>query len=167
MASVKPPGLERSKGLTLAGLQRHYRSDRSMEEVGRAMTAHWHDFLARSSAVQGLSTRLAYGVCHKMHDGAEGFDYFAGVPASGKPALPEGFVTLTLPPAHYAVFQHREHVSKLYETYHLIFGVVLPGAGLKPAEGPAGVPEFVERYGENFDPATGLGGLEVLIPLED
>jgi AraC family transcriptional regulator len=166
MASVKPPGLERSKGLTLAGLQRHFRLNRSMEEIGLALTAHWHDFKVRNE-VQGVPPKLVYGVCHKMHDGAEGFDYFTGAPVRGKPVLPEGFVTLTLPPAHYAVFQHREHVSKLYDTYRLIFGVVLPGAGLKPADGPKGVPEYVERYGESFDPATGLGGLEILIPIAD
>jgi AraC family transcriptional regulator len=167
MATVKPPRLERHEQITLAGLKRHHSHRLPMTQIGRAITRQWHEFLAMSRGVPGLSAGLVYGVCEKVLDGAEGIDYFAGVPFAGQLKLPEGFTTLPLPPALYAVFQHREHVAKLYDTYRLLFGTVLPGAGLKPADGPPGVPEWVERYGEGFDPETGLGGLEVLIPIED
>jgi len=135
-----------------------------MAEIGRAITRQWRQFLATSRGLPGFSAGFVYGVCEKVFDGAEGIDYFAGAPFAGRIKLPAGFTLLTLPPALYAVFQHREHVSKLYDTYQLLFGTVLPGAGLKPAETPAGVPEWVERYGEGFDPETGL---EVLIPIQD
>jgi AraC family transcriptional regulator len=167
MASVKPPGLERHATLVFAGLKRHYSLSQPMPEIGRAVALQWHDFEARRSGVKGLAAGRCYGVCGKVQDGAEGIDYFAGVQLGARMALPEGFTTLTLPPALYAVFQHGEPAATLYDTYRFLFGTVLPGAGLEPADGPGGVPEFVERYNPGFDFGSGLGGLEIMIPIKD
>jgi predicted transcriptional regulator YdeE len=167
MASVKPPGLERHATLVFAGLRRHHSLSQSMPEIAHAVALQWRDFEAQRGGVKGLAAGRCHGVCGKVKDGAEGLDYVAGVQLDARIALPEGFSTLTLPPALYAVFQHGEPAATLYDSYRFLFGTVLPGAGLVPADGPEGVPEFIERYNPGFDFGSGLGGLEIMIPIED
>ena len=59
------------------------------------------------------------------------------------------------------VFTHREHIAAIRQTWLTIFSKWLPESGYKLAEGP----EF-ERYGEDFNPRTGSGGVEIWIPIE-
>jgi AraC family transcriptional regulator len=41
----------------------------------------------------------------------------------------------------------------------------LPTSGYEAATSP-GAPDFFERYTEEFDPRTGMGGIEVWIPIK-
>ena len=70
-----------------------------------------------------------------------------------------------LAPARYAVFPHRGHVLKLSETIDAVFFGWLPESGQK-ARGDAETPAFLERYSEEFNPRTGMGGMEMWIPLK-
>jgi AraC family transcriptional regulator len=69
-----------------------------------------------------------------------------------------------VPALRYAVFTHRAHVSRLGETVNAIHRTWSPASGHTAAHG-AGLPDFLERYGEGFDPATGTGDLEVWYPI--
>jgi AraC family transcriptional regulator len=59
---------------------------------------------------------------------------------------------------------HRVHVSNLYETCR-IAGKWLAANGHEIAKS-AGVPAFFERYTEEFNPSTGMGGMEVWFPVK-
>jgi AraC family transcriptional regulator len=59
------------------------------------------------------------------------------------------------------VFQHPDHVSAIGNTIDKIWNHWVPQAGLKIASAPC-----FERYGEEFNPQTGMGGMEIWIPLE-
>jgi AraC family transcriptional regulator len=59
------------------------------------------------------------------------------------------------------VFRHRDHVSSIRRTVNTIWNKWLPESGHEIADAP----DF-ERYGEEFDPRTGNGGLEIWIPLK-
>lgn len=124
--------------------------------------AQWLRFAPYIGRIPGEIEGAAYGVC-LGGEGADGFDYVAGVAVSGIGPLPAGLSPLCLPASSYAVFEHAGHVSALAETVDAILTRWLPGSGRTPAR----VPTFFERYGETFDPLTGLGGLEVWVPLAD
>lgn len=65
-------------------------------------------------------------------------------------------------PAHrYAVFTHREHVSTIRRTHNTIWNDWLPESGFEAADAPS-----FERYGEEFDGATGFGGVEIWLPID-
>jgi hypothetical protein len=64
-----------------------------------------------------------------------------------------------------AVFSHREHVSKICQTLEAI-DKWLPGSGLEVACETTEAPNFFERYSEEFDPRTGMGGMEVCVPIK-
>jgi hypothetical protein len=62
----------------------------------------------------------------------------------------------------YAVFEHRGHVSTLFDTYAAIWNEALEQHGWAPAPAPV-----IERHAPSFDPQTGEGGLSLWIPLAD
>lgn len=50
---------------------------------------------------------------------------------------------------------------RIKEATSAIFSQAIPESGLKLVEGPT-----IERYGPEFNPMTGLGGLEIWVPVE-
>ena len=75
--------------------------------------------------------------------------------------LPAGFTSLELPARRYAVFPHTGPVSTLDKTIDTIWANWVPDCGLKIASAPC-----YERYSVEFNPDTGLGGMEIWVPLE-
>lgn len=62
----------------------------------------------------------------------------------------------------YAVFPHNDHVSTVFDTYRAIWNESLSGLGRIVADSPV-----LEFHNDTFDPDTGLGGLQLCIPLAD
>jgi AraC family transcriptional regulator len=104
-----------------------------------------------------------YGLCFQMPDGV---DYLSGFEVNGANGLPAEFTRVSIPAQHYAVFAHREHVSKLRDTLDAIWHKWLPVSGRQIARADAADPSFFERYGEKFDPQTGMGDIEVWVPVK-
>ena len=67
-----------------------------------------------------------------------------------------------VPAGTYAVFLHREHVSKIGDTYAAIWNHWLPEHDKAASDGAS-----LERHCATFDPATGLGGVAIWIPIKD
>jgi AraC family transcriptional regulator len=91
-----------------------------------------------------------------------GFDYLAGVQVSSVEHLPAEFTSLKLEPRPYVVFPHNSHVSALPKTIDTIWSKWAPECGLKIA----GKAPCFERYTSDYNPGTGMGGMEIWIPLE-
>ena len=101
-----------------------------------------------------------YGVSCNFDDSGT-FEYVTGVRVRGFSGLPSDFRTLTIEPRRYAVFTHAGHVSALHRCHLTIWSDWLPKSGVKIAS----TPNF-ELYLRDFNPATGLGGIEIWMPLE-
>jgi len=67
---------------------------------------------------------------------------------------------LEIPPRQYAVFEHRGHVSTIFETYRSVWNEAIPATGRAVADAPV-----IERHNSVFNPRTGEGGLTLWIPL--
>jgi AraC family transcriptional regulator len=65
-----------------------------------------------------------------------------------------------IPAQQYVVFTHRGHISTIRSTWHTIWNTWLPGSGHEVADAP----DF-ERYDAVFDPRTGIGEVEIWLPL--
>ena len=91
-----------------------------------------------------------------------GFDYLSGVEVTDGAKLPPEFATVRLPSQEYAVFTHPNHVSAIATTIDKIWNSWFPQCGLKIKESP-----WFERYTEEFNPQSGLGGMEICIPIEE
>jgi AraC family transcriptional regulator len=78
--------------------------------------------------------------------------------------LPADLAGVSIPSQKYLVFPHREHVSKLHEMCR-IAGEWLAANGHEIAKS-AGAPAFFERYTEEFNSSTGMGGMEAWFPVK-
>jgi AraC family transcriptional regulator len=74
---------------------------------------------------------------------------------------------VNVPAQRYAVFAHSEHVSKLRNTCEAIWRQWLPNSGHEFARPAPGAPDFFERYGPGFNPQTGMGDIEVWVPVKN
>ena len=156
MDSLEKPRFATSKPLLIAGLGERYTC-----ESGAAIPGQWQRFSQSVADFPGRVGPVAYGVCCNGDD-AGNFDYIAGVEVSDFSDLPREFNRVRIPEQKSAVFTHRDHISTIRRTVNTIWNHRLPASGLKAADAPN-----FERYGENFDPLTGNGGLEIWVPVRD
>jgi AraC family transcriptional regulator len=156
---LEAPRMESGRALRIAGFREHYTSE-TMKNIPEL----WMRFGPHIGSIPGQVGHVAYGLCFNALN-PDGMEYMTGVEVSSSSGLDGAFGVVTIPAQKYAVFSHREHVSKLFETLDAIHKW-LPGSGLEVAGGTAGAPDFFERYSEEFDPRTGLGGMEVWVPIK-
>ena len=154
------PRFENGKPLLIAGLRKIY-APAAMRGIG----AQWQTFAPCIGKIPGQVGRATYGVCWQAADSAN-IEYLSGVEVSTFAGIPGDFTVVSLPATKYAVFPHDGHVSKLYETCDAI-SKWLPESGYQhAAAADAETPAFFERYSEAYDPQTGMGGMEVWVPLQ-
>jgi AraC family transcriptional regulator len=155
-AQLEAPRVENSRPLLIAGLLSHF-----ADEPWNGTPELWQRLAPHLGRIPGQVGRTAYGLCFLLPNGV---DYLAGVEVSGLAGLPSDFATANIPAKKYLVFPHCEHVSKLHLTCEGFSGW-LATSGQEAAKTP-GAPDFFERYTEEFDPRTGMGGIEVWIPIK-
>jgi AraC family transcriptional regulator len=154
LTHLEPPRFEHGKPFLVAGLGERYTCESST-----AIPSQWQRFGALFGKVPGQVGRLAYGVTHNADD-AGNFDYLCGVEVSDFSALPAELGRVRIVAQRYAVFTHREHISTIRRTLNTIWNQWLPASGHVPADAPR-----FERYSEKFDARSGMGGVEIWLPL--
>jgi AraC family transcriptional regulator len=151
---LQPPRFEHVDRLLVAGIGERYASD-SISGI----PAQWQRFVPYLDNVPARIGRATYGVCANG-DGAGHFDYICGVEVRDFTGLPSDWTQVRIADQRYAVFRHRDHISSIKNTFVAIYNQWLPASGYEAARAPE-----LERYGEEFDGRTGLGGVEVWIPI--
>jgi AraC family transcriptional regulator len=159
LTALEPPRFEFRKPLRLAGLRRHIGSD-SLGDITRV----WQQFRERRAQLTGAAGLTAYGVVIHSAQGA-GVDYLAAVEVDSLAPVPAGFEVISIPAHQYAIFTHRGAVLTLKHTMMAIWNRWLPTSGRVLAHPEAESPDMIEYYGEDFDPDTGLGSIEVWLPV--
>ena len=148
------PRFETAPVRLIAGLaQRLSSHDRA------AIPALWQRFQPYIGQVPGQSGGVAYGVIYNSDDEGN-MDYLCGVEVSGFSALPAELSRLRVPERAYAVFRHTGHVSGIHGTWISIMNEWLPKSDYQADDAP-----FLERYDASFDGRSGLGGMELWIPI--
>lgn len=155
---LEPPYLREARTIRAAGLKRRHAFDTVVGIPGQ-----WQEFMAQHyHAIPRRLDAIPIGLLLPADEDG-GFDYLcaAEVSASGD-RVPEGLTRIEIPPRRYAVFEHRMHVSTIFDTYSAIWDIALPERGWAPADAPT-----IEHHHPSFDPATGEGGLSLWIPLAE
>jgi AraC family transcriptional regulator len=124
-----------------------------------AIPAQWQRFMAYYEAIPDKVDEIPVGVSHAGDDEGE-FQYLCGVQVGRFNGSARDLVKLEIAPRTYAVFQHRDHVSALTETYRTIWNEALPALDRAVADAPT-----LERHNPAFNPRTGEGGIALWIPL--
>jgi AraC family transcriptional regulator len=153
--SVPKPRITPRDAFLVFGLNQHYQAG------GNAgIPSQWNRFGPHIGHIEHQVPDVSFGVVHNV-DAANNFDYLCGVEVREFPDEPAEFVKLRIPAATYAVFEHRDHISSIQATFTAIWERGLAEAGVKAADAP-----MFERYDKRFDARTGLGGLEIWVPIE-
>ena len=159
-----PPRLEHFGPLMMAGRRRRHPVVPERLAIYAAIAEQWRAFTAEVRSIPALPPFFGYGVGLRPAAGEVSFEYFCGVVVASRVAVHPSFDILELPAMTMAVFEHPDHVSHLAGTVKLIYDMVLPMAAIETADEP--VAEYIERYSSSFNPATGFGGIEVLVPVK-
>lgn len=156
-SSLPAPRIETLDAFIIAGLGGDF-------EPGKAagIPALWQKFNAHFGHIPGQVDKTAYGLC-TMQPGKPGFRYVAGARVSRRDDLPAEFEIIAVPAQSWAMFLHHGHVNAIPATVDTAFRTWLPTSG----RAVGGFPDVLEFYGEDFDPETGLGRVEIWLPLAD
>jgi AraC family transcriptional regulator len=153
--ALEPPRFVSSPPIIVVGL-----TERHSFGASQGIPGQWQRFMKRYDEIANKTQPIPLGVSTNMDEDGN-FEYMAAVEVSKVAALPAGLGQFRIPAQHYAVFRHSGHVSAIGETYSAIWNDWLPASGRKAADGPC-----LERYLETFDTRTGLGGVDIWIPLQ-
>jgi AraC family transcriptional regulator len=152
---LDPPRIVEGKAMLVAGLNvRNGCANRAN------IPGQWQSFAPRIGHIPGQVGRAAYGIVYN-NDEEGNHDYICGVEVTDYSKLPDDLDRLRVPAQRYAVFAHAGHISGIGSTWNTIWSKALPESGHAIADAPA-----FERYGDEFDGRTGLGGVELWIPLK-
>ena len=154
--TVDPPQIESMPSRKFAGLMQRHDMDQA-----NTIPAQWQRLQPYLGNVPGAVPGAAYGIT--TEGDARYCTYMCGVEITGLAELPPEFVALDVPARRWARFRHEGHISAIRATIRAIYDGWLPGSGERQAE----TASFVEYYGPDFNPASGLGTVEIWIGLDD
>ncbi len=150
---LAPPRFVSAGPMLLAGL-----AERQSLASTQNIPGQWQRFMARAGEIPDKVNGIPLSAVANMDDDGN-FEYFCAVEVERISELPAGLTQLRIPAQRYAVFHHRDHVSRIGATYSAIWNQY-------PDKQFAGGP-VLERHLDTFDPATGLGGVEIWIPVTE
>jgi AraC family transcriptional regulator len=154
---IEPPAVSSRGPLLVAGFTQTFRFDRRGD-----IPSIWRKLGPHIGSVPQQRGRSAFGVCLNHGEGAEDFDYMAGVEVSTLDSLSEGMTGLRIEARRFAIYRHRGHVAEIGAVCNAAFADLASRPDLSLADGPLGL---IEHYPDTFDPAAGRGGYEVWLPL--
>jgi predicted transcriptional regulator YdeE len=152
---LNQPKFQLGGELVIAGLNQSY-----SEENRMGIPQQWERFASQAATIPGLKGTTFYGVCWNTKPDC-GFDYLTGVEIASAENVPVSFRALKLAGSRYAVFPHTRHVSAIPQALQTIWSKWVPDCGLEISKAPC-----FERYTSEFNPGTGMGGMEIWVPLE-
>ena len=149
MASAEPIRFTDGSPMLLAGLRRRH----TCADAPRTIMRQWDDFRSLPPLPDPVGG-LTYGVICGAAVG--GIEYMSAMQVHNFDSLPGEMGRLQVPAQHYAVFEHRGHVSGIRALWQAVMDDWLPRSGFQSAHRP----DF-ERYDERFDSGTRSGVVEL------
>jgi AraC family transcriptional regulator len=154
--TVEPVRFHDGRAMRFAGFSKHFKFSEISE-----IPSLWQRFIPHIGHIPGEQPSGAWGVSYVETRDENGFDYMAGVEIAEGSDPGSDLKTLSFPALQYAVFIHDKHVSEMNSSMQSLFDWAAR-AGFSHAE--PGL--ILERYTEEFNGETGLGGMEIWLPVK-
>lgn len=129
----------------------------SHQDASRTIPAQWIAFNNGPAALSRIGSHSFGGICQANETG---FEYMCAHEVSTYEGLPASVGRMRVPDQQYAVFTHRGHISSIKDTWQTAMSWI-PNAQWVDGETPS-----FELYDERYDPATGIGIVELWIPIK-
>ena len=155
-----PVRFEQAGPMLMAGLR-----ETLNENFALQILELWQGFVPLSQDMSHRVDRTSYGLCMKEAPEGQAMYYMAACELSEFVNVPAQLSQVIIPSHTYAVFAHKTHVSKISQTVCKIFDDWLPGSHYQLVQQATNQLHHLERYTEAFDPRTGMGGMEILVPV--
>jgi len=154
-----PPRFTHLPPLLIAGMR-----EPLYEQSAQTIPVLWKKFSPYIGNIPyQVDASVAYGLCVHSSESSNGhYYYMAGCEVSEFGNLPAELSPLIIPAHAYAIFDHNAHVSNIKDTIDYAFDQWLPHSAKK--HNPQSI-HFFERYGADFNPGTGLGGIQIWLPV--
>lgn len=120
----------------------------------------WAQFVSKQNEIPDQVGSASYGLCLNLGNGNQS-EYLSGVEVSDLENLPGEFNHSQLPSHTYAVFEHEGHVSTIRQTIDACNKWIEKS----DYELKRNATFFFERYGKNFNKKTGVGDIEIWLPI--
>ena len=153
---MAPPRFVDAPAMTIAGLAETH--DRRKVE---GIPAQWQRFNHYLGNIPDAKPEAAFGVLTGVFEDTDAFGCLAGLEVRRTSSLQPELTAVILPAQRYAIFTHTGHVSKIRTSVNTMFNRWIPELGIETGE----FPSFFERYGIEFDPETGIGDVELWVPV--
>ncbi|HVV42320.1 MAG TPA: AraC family transcriptional regulator [Nitrobacter sp.] len=155
-AGLKPPRIVQGDEIMAVGLaQRHPFGN------PKDIPAQWRNFMATCyAAIPNKREGIPISLSGDLDDDGN-FEYICAAEVTTFGQTPRGLIEVSLPARRYLVFAHDGHISTIGATYNAIWNTGLPNSGERAANVPC-----IERHLPTFNPQTGMGGVEIWIPVE-
>jgi AraC family transcriptional regulator len=151
---LDPPRIVDHQIVRVVGL-----AERCSFDTTITIPAQWQRFMECYDGIPYKRDHIPVGVNYGADDDGQ-FQYMCGAEVHRFGERSRELLHLEIHPRQYAVFEHRGHVSTIYETYRSIWNEAMPATGRAMADAPV-----IERHNPAFNPRTGEGGLTLWIPL--
>lgn len=139
------PAFETRPELSFVGLDTEiFGVESERNNIGEKLPPLWDAFMARAGEVAEREEGVAFGVIRR--DDQRVLRYLAGVVAPTA-QLPSEMTHVVVPPAQYAIFEHRGRSETLDHTVNYIYSSWLFQSGMRHTYGPD-----LEIYDERFIP---------------
>jgi AraC family transcriptional regulator len=151
---IEQPSVENLGELLFVGLSEIIAHGDTQNIAGQ-----WQRFMSGPyEEIEHKTPSIPVGINMHKEDGEMRYVCAAEVTRFGK--IPKGLMKAALAPQTYLVFEHKDHITKLDDTYAAIWNEWIPASGKTPAEAPG-----FQRHNPTFDPRTGNGGVTIWIPV--
>ena len=150
------PKIVKKRGFMVVGAKKRLKTGETAE-----IPQLWGELMQRMHEINHLvNDGNSYGVMANYDEATEAFDYIAAFEVSEVADVPEGLVSLEIPPHTYAIFPST--MAKIGETYDTIYQEWLPQSEYEHAY----TPEF-ELYPPTFDPEEAASEFQIYIPVKE
>lgn len=161
MAALGQPRFMDRAAFQVVGLAKRYPPDKLS-----LIPAQWADLRSQAAYVTGRVGGDAYGVWYDVLNGENVFTYVTGFVVGAFAPVHPALSRMRIVAQHYAVFAHTGPIGEIRQSMDSVLNDWLPKSGRQHARPDPAAPDFFERYGADFNPETGLGTVEIWLPIK-
>lgn len=158
--ALENPRFEDSPVLFISGIQRAYPTGTLHRAVEQ-----WGVLPAVLPQIVGRVGANTYGLWFDLFKKDQPSQLVTGAQVGQFAPISNALNLYEIPALRYAIFTHRGHVSDLSKTLEEVFEKWLPRSGKKHFQAQGGSPDYMEVYPPGFVAETGLGPIELWVPI--